>query len=525
MPNTKSGIMTDPGVRPQTGWTDALRGNGSGFTGIFRASASLLIALALFGVYLPPLLRSLWIDEAGMFWMARGGPMAAIQKTWHWPGQSILYSAITSLFCFEGSPFRDILLRLPALLGAAAACYILFRLANDAIGPGAGRLAAILFAFSPTTIEFATQARPYTCAMAAAAASCWALYRWTQSRERKWLAAYAISLTLVFYFHYLFSLILVTHAALLAWEIVIKRRFTRAAELVVAYIAVVLLVLPLIPHLLLLFHESHTLSFAHKPTLAQLAELLLPPVFATGLFAMGIVAHTLYPNINWKAGAWQAGAVAMMAAWWCAGPLIAFAVSTVTRSEIFVPRYISYSALGLVLLLASIGYSVFGPRVGFAWVLLGALLTTGNPLHIATIRNLGAAELRPAMRIIQDESAGQLSLPPVLARSDLTESDFLDWRAGNTPDSYLFAAYVAYPMKNRLVPLPFRLTDPVKDYMAQLLDGSLKNERKVLFVTSDPGWIPWFTEQFEKAGFTSRWVKPNVYSVGIFERNTIPGQP
>jgi hypothetical protein len=63
----------------------------------------------------------------------------------HWPGQSILYAAITSLFCFEGSPFRDILLRLPALLGAAAACYILYRFANDAIGPVFGGRNTITF--------------------------------------------------------------------------------------------------------------------------------------------------------------------------------------------------------------------------------------------------------------------------------------------------------------------------------------------------------------------------------------------
>jgi hypothetical protein len=511
---------TDAGVGSPTGEANTLRGNTKGLTSVSRAGVSLLLAVAFLGVYLPPLLRSLWIDEAGMFWMARGGPVAAIQKTANWPGQSILYAAITSLFCFEGSPLRDILLRLPALLGAAAACYVLYRFANDAIGPGAGRIAAILFAFSPTTIEFATQARPYTCAMAAAAASCWALYRWAESRERRWLSAYVISLTLVFYFHYLFALIVAAHAALLAWELFRKRRFARAGDLVIAYVAVALLVLPLVPHLLLLFRESHTLSFASKPTIAQLSELLLPPVFAIGLFAAGILAHTLYPDIGWKSGAWRTGIVAMMIVWWCAGPMVAFGISTVTSSEIFVPRYICYSALGLVLLLTSVGYSAFGPRVGFAWVVVGTLLTTGNPLHIATIRNLGVAELRPAMRVIQSESTGQLSLPPVLARSDLTESDFLDWRAGNAPDSYLFAAYVAYPMKNTLVPLPFRLTNPVKDYVVQLIDSSLKNENKIIFVTSDPGWISWFDEQFAKAGYTSRWIRPNIYSVGIFERRT-----
>src|SRR4051812_25582127 len=150
-------IRADAEVQSQTAETTPLRSNITGFTGVLQAGMRLLLALAFVAAYVPPMLRSLWVDEAGMFWMARGGPVAAIQKTWHWPGQSILYAAITSLFCFEGSPFRDILLRLPALLGAAAACLILYRFANDAIGRGAGRIAAIAFAFSPITIEYATQ--------------------------------------------------------------------------------------------------------------------------------------------------------------------------------------------------------------------------------------------------------------------------------------------------------------------------------------------------------------------------------
>ena len=517
--------MTTPDavVHLPTGETN-LRGNSTGLRGVLDASGGVLLALALIAAYVPPMLRSLWIDEAGMFWMARGGPVAAIRKTWNWPGQSILFSAITSLFCFEGSPFRDILLRIPSLLGVAAACYFLYRFANDAIGPGAGRLAAIVFAFTPTTIEFGTQARPYACAIAAAAASCWTLYRWSQSRERRWLSAYIVSLALVFYLHYMFTLILATHVAILAWEVFRKRRWTRVSELAIAYIAVILLVLPLVPHLLLLFRESHTLSFAPKPTLEELAELLLPPLFVTGIFAMGILAHTMYPDTPRDSRAWEPGVVAMMVVLWVAGPLMAFAASTVTSAEIFVPRYISYSALGLVLLLASIGYSAFGPRVGFAWVLAAALLTTGNPLHIANLRAPGGEELRPVMRVIQNESAGQSSLPPVLARSDLTESDFLDWKAGNAPDSYLFAAFAAYPMENALIPLPYRLTDPVKEHVLQLIDHSLKNDKKILFVTHEPSWIPWIDEQFGKAGFTTRWIKPNRYSVGVFERSDSSAQ-
>jgi hypothetical protein len=175
-----------------------IRRSSPGVVNFLHAHAMPLIAMALLAAYIRPLMRSLWTDEAGMFWMAREGPMAAIQKTWRWPGQSILYSVITSFFCFPGSPVRDEILRLPALLGAAAACYFLYRFADDVFGAGAGRIASIIFIFSPATIEFATQARPYALAMAAAAASCWTLYRLTRNRERPWLAAYVLSVTLIF---------------------------------------------------------------------------------------------------------------------------------------------------------------------------------------------------------------------------------------------------------------------------------------------------------------------------------------
>src|SRR4051794_3791694 len=58
----------------------------------------------------PRLFRSFWVDEAGTYWMALGGPIAAMQKTWHWPGQSVLFSVIESVFCLKGGAFRELVL-------------------------------------------------------------------------------------------------------------------------------------------------------------------------------------------------------------------------------------------------------------------------------------------------------------------------------------------------------------------------------------------------------------------------------
>src|SRR5581483_7355454 len=95
----------------------------------------------------PRLLRSFWVDEAGTWWMAHDGPILALQKTWHWPGQSLLYSMLASFFCLQAGPLREITLRIPSLIGMAIAGYFLYRMAEQAIGRGTGFVALVMFAF------------------------------------------------------------------------------------------------------------------------------------------------------------------------------------------------------------------------------------------------------------------------------------------------------------------------------------------------------------------------------------------
>ena len=269
-----TGILT-----PASRALDKPSARAAGLFDILNSNAGFLLALGAVVAYGPPLARSLWVDEANSYWMACRGPFEAIQRTSHWPGQSLLYAVITSFFCFDGSPLRDLLLRIPALLGAAAVCYFLYRFAEDAFGAGAGRIAAVMFAFNPATIELATEARSYSLAMAAVAASCWTLYRWADSRQRSWLAGYVLSSTLIIYLHYLFSIVFAVHALFLLYELARRRRLARAGEILGGYVVVALLAAPLVPHLRLLLHESHTLPFGPKPTAVSLAELLMPPAF------------------------------------------------------------------------------------------------------------------------------------------------------------------------------------------------------------------------------------------------------
>ena len=489
----------------------------------------LLVLLGLLAAYVPPLTRSLWVDETGTWWMAYRGPLAAIQRTFHWPGQSILFAVITSFFCIDPtSPWRDLVLRIPALAGAAATCYFVYRFAEDGFGRGAGRIAAAICAFSPLTISFATQARPYALAMAAASASGWTLYRWAQSRERRWLAGYVVSSALVVGFHYLFVPVFAAHAIFLAYELIGKKRRERSAEILVGYAAVALLTAPLIPHMLLLFRESHTLGFAEKPTGVDLAQLLMPPLFTTAAFAAALLAYFFRPaataaDVDGTRAGLSSPAGLMLFAWWALGPLVFFEMTLWTTAQLFVYRYLSYAGPAFALLLAYAGYSALGLRTSLRWVMtLVALVTAGNMIMLPGAFGVNPEEVGPVMQAIRDESAKNgLDVPPVLFESALVESNFQNWRDGASPSSYLFTPFAAYPVKNKLVPLPSRVTSNAQSYVDTLLGAELRNSSKVLFVPHDSSWMNWGIQRFQEAGFSHRSRQLNAYWLIVFERPVV----
>ncbi len=187
-------------------------------------------------------------------------------------------------------------------------------------------------------------------------------------------AGYIVSSALIISFHYLFSVIFAVHAVFLCCEFVSRRRFRRIGELFVAYAVIALLVTPLLPHMRLLLQESHTLPFGPKPVAVSLAELLMPPVFIAVVFVAGLLVHFAGPPSTSGIVQLKVPAAVMMMALWSLGPLLFFAVSSLTPTQVFVDRYLSYSGLALVLLLTYAGYSIFGARTGAIWALMIVLL-------------------------------------------------------------------------------------------------------------------------------------------------------
>ena len=454
--------------------------------------------------------RSLWVDEAGTFWMAHEGLIRAIQKTLHWPGQSVLYSVIASFFCFDGRPFRDVLLRIPSLIGLAVGAYFLYRIAESLVGRGTGLAAMVLYLFHPRVISVGYQARPYALAMASVIASCWALTEWDRSRSRLHLVYYVIASALIIYLHYFFAVIFLVHVLYLGFVFVVEGRRKRGCEIVGAGAAVLLLATPLISHVKLLIAAGQTLQWAGLPSRRDLADSLAPSLFLSGLMLAGILLAFTDLAASTGVRKPRPASGVLLAAWWLAGPVIFFLVSRPSL-QIFVPRYFAFALPAQSLLFTYCGYRLFGAPGARIWALLGAVFFAANTL-IGRAADT-AEDLLPMIQIVRSEAKA-----PVFFPSLLIESLSYDWRAGNRPGSYLFAPLVAYPIPNEVYPLPFRPTADAKAYISSIVDSRLAGKAEVLFVDNDEVWEQWIVDRMNRAGLHLEIRKAGAFNVLVFRR-------
>ena len=163
-----------------------------------------LAAVAIVVAWGARLSWGLWQDETQVAWQAEGGWTIVRDKLGD-PAQSVLFGYLEALFYFPGSPRMELWLRLPAVLGGIASGLLAYRLAERLVGKGTGLMAFVAMIGSPEMIELATQARPYTWAVAACLASLLGLARWLETGRRRDGLLFAIASALVVHLHLLFA--------------------------------------------------------------------------------------------------------------------------------------------------------------------------------------------------------------------------------------------------------------------------------------------------------------------------------
>jgi len=466
-----------------------------------RATVVVLAALTIAIGWGSRLSWGLWLDETFVAWQAEAGWSIARDKLGD-PAQSVLFGYIEALFYFPGSPHMEAWLRVPALIGGVVSCWLAGRLAERLAGAGTAPLAFVAMVGSSQMVVFSTQARPYTCAVAACLASLWGLVRWLETRRRRHGAAFAIGLALAVHLHLLFATFAVVPAFYL-WQRARSGHRVDWRGLLGWLGLTAALLLPLIPLL-------RRMSRGVDPSaigLQSLGEALGELIPGTVLLSLVAFVFLLVPNRRIAGSAVRAALdrapLGLAAFWLLVPPLLLLAASHLTHRTLFLDRYFVHTVAAQALIVALL-FRGF-PATPRTLVLMACLFTT--PI-LYGIRTWSQAETvvswRPPFRAIR-----RLDPPgaaPVFVQSGHPPSNAADWQHGIERRMFFYSQVVAYPVPNHVYPLPYDLDAAMQSYVARLADTELANA-PLIFVTGLPRnvTVEWMRGFFEARGYVATY--------------------
>ena len=431
--------------------------------------------------------RGFWIDECGVYWLSRHLP-SFTQPSFDLKDLGFVYAAILSLFNWGEPPFFEFVARLPSVLAVCGCTVILYSLSERVNGKGTGWIASLVYLLLPTTLEFATEARPYAIGQFGFAATLWMLDAWFSQGKTWMLATHLAGLVFLTYLHPFFAL---------AWPLcgifVILARPQFRQRYVLASLAAALLLAPLVYMLLHLESQVSTISYTDKPGLRALGIDLVQNRVGLTIGGALILATLL--------GARPRPAGTISVAWgvlWLAWPLALFAAARITGSTFYMPRYLALSSAGFALLAAGV-LQWWRPTVRQAAMVLVVLLhfAPGNP---ARATHFG--DLHELAEWMENPAGGATA--PWIATSLFVEGGLPDASpAAVKLAGWTFAHLVTYPVMNPVFPMPRGLAESGRASLEAQLDGPWRTERRILAgpVQAPP---PWFLEALNRRGYRLR---------------------
>lgn len=470
---------------------------------LYFALAAVIVAI----YWLPRLFRGFWVDEAATYWVSRNGIATVWDKLQVYPGQSVLYGYLCALFTYSG-PYKEVLLRLPSVVGVLLSAWVLFKLTERIAGSGCGFLAVIPFLSSTAVVEIATNARPYGLGMAVALGSFWSLREWVYNNTNRFLILYGICSSLAIYFHYAFGLIFPVQIIYLVMARRRGREFPWTRLLVVGGLILVA-VLPLARQFFTVAHRSDTFKTAALPGLTTFLSLYPLQVFTVAGISL-LFYRILYPK--WFRGLRlpERDDLALLAVWLLLGPVLVFIAVRMTGYALFSTRYLIYALFPFFVLVA-ISIRQIGNESARLAVLFAIALNAG--IHVPMIRQ---AEWRTPLEVAQ-RLAGRET--PLLIRSSFVDSASADLRDEPKPSSYLFAPLIAYPVANDVIPVPFFTNDAAAQLLERQIQQRASMHRRFCLVAEDGsdvlGLLPsWFRNN----GYQTSVHNVGSFTIMIFDR-------
>lgn len=444
----------------------------------------ILAALVAFRLCLMPLASSLDTDETGTYWVIQHSLSETIARAVFWPPQPILYCVIAWVAKQIGG-VNELALRMPSVLGMAAAVFLLFRLATRLADRRTAAIAiVVLLCFQP--VDFASaDARPYALALAASLAATLLLVRWLESGRIMQAVGYAICTAFMIHMQFLFGALLLFHAGYAAQNI--RRRKTADwRSILLTCLFLMILLTPLAPTILSTVGVRGTLVHVASPHLGDIMTALLPPTVTFAALAGTLFFYLAGGDVHYGQVPGNRATFLFAAGWALVPILVLFAVSLLTHTSVFAPRYLLSAAPGLALLFAlGIRGIEPGPARHFVLILVAgvSLATNGALTHFRPSH--GSHDWRGVVSAVRTLSDG--GRIPVLFQSPFVEAadprQFLD----PARRDMLLAPLSFYPLEGDVILLPDRYSDAAVKYLVEVTSRTLEPSERFLLVISEGG--------------------------------------
>jgi 4-amino-4-deoxy-L-arabinose transferase-like glycosyltransferase len=456
-----------------------------------------LACLAILRLWFLPLGSSFWLDETGTFWSAYKGIVPAIDRSQVWPGQNTIYTMLAAAVIRLGGS-SEAALRLPSVLAAVLTAWLLFRLGEHFFDREAGVLAVVVLAsLHEIARDAATNARPYGIALLLVVASVLQLVRWFETRRRRNMVGFVITVAAIPYFHYLFTTI---YLVLLAYAIYIWRSSRRIPlkHLIAAGALIAILLSPLAWNVLYVRRVSSESSWASTPDVQALVSSFMPQVLAASLFLGAVVGFIACGTAKIVE---TPRSPRFLLVTWLAIPIITlFIVARVSPFKVFVFRYYLPALPALALLVGCGIRSLSPPRmrmiISIFVVVISIMSYSGYHWTLSARRE----DWRRAAESVR--AAGISATTPVLIRTGLVETAKVHWDLNIDRDSPLLCPLSKYPIPGRIILLPSRLDSENIRYLEQVTSHILNPaDRFVLLARNDEDNVAWMRGWFLGQGF------------------------
>ncbi len=454
------------------------------FKAVDLAKSSLLVLLI---TWVPPMFRSLWVDELGTFWAINGSLAEAVSRAPQ-ANQSPFTFVLMWAWNRALSPSDFGLRVLPVLfgLGALAVLYSTGkRLGGGAMGWYTVAAGAAMYEMRALVVNF----RPYAFALFFFALSTRLLIAWDDKPSKGNAIGYMLATAATVWSVLYFGLAFAGHVLFVLWRRKEGGRSSLAGFFTMVSGAVVLC-LPLIPQVVSLAARADTLQFSGIPSIRLVVDGLIPIgmagswlliILVSGLPSAWVVRRSDRVLIGWLA---------------VAPTVVLYVLTVLTDFGLWTVRYRSVLLLGFALAAAVwiAGYTDDRARVRaiIALLLVGVLVSPPNDF---TSRQ----DWRGALAMADSTISGDGLL---ILGSGLIEASSLAALDDEALSQFIASPLSRYPVRQDVLLSPLLPGETAFPYLIGRLKGSTYDEIAVASLVGNPPSFDNFHLDLAPLGFS-----------------------